>query len=276
MIILIFACFGAIFGSFASALIPRLRAGVDFKASRSECPKCHHTLGFLDLFPIFSYLFLWGKCRYCQASIPPYHFLLELTMTSAFALIAYFFVNPSLLLTFNTLHIAEILFLLYSIFVGVVFAAYDLLYMEIPDQVVIPFLCIAFVFLGVLQLNGLELSYMRLWSDPWMNGALVQGMLGMLPIFGFFLALILVSNGRWLGGGDLRIALYMGFIGWAQIAWLGLFASYIVGSIIGIGLIAAGRGRKTMIPFGPFLAIGLWIAMVFHGPILEWYYSFLI
>ena len=134
-------------------------------------------------------------------------------MTGAFALIGYYFVDPSLLLSLNVLHIAEILFLLYSIFVGVVFAAYDLLYMEIPDQVVIPFLCIAFVFLGVLQLNGLELSYVRLWSDPWMNGALVQGMLGMLPIFGFFLALILVSNGRWLGGGDLRIALYMGFVG---------------------------------------------------------------
>jgi prepilin signal peptidase PulO-like enzyme (type II secretory pathway) len=197
-------------------------------------------------------------------------------MTGAFSLIAFVFVDPLLLLSLDMLHIAEILFLLYAAFVGVVFAAYDLLYMEIPDQVVIPFLCIAFIFLGVLQLNGLELSYIRLWSDPWMNGALVQGMTGMLPIFGFFLTLILVSDGRWLGGGDLRIALYMGFIGWAQIAWLGLFASYIVGSIVGIGLIAAGKGRKTMIPFGPFLAIGLWIAMIFHHPILEWYYSFLI
>ena len=68
----------------------------------------------------------------------------------------------------------------------------------------------------------------------------------------------------------------MGFVGGAQIAWLGLFLSYIAGSIIGIGLIMMGRGSKTAIPFGPFLAIGLWTALIFHAPILEWYYSFLI
>jgi prepilin signal peptidase PulO-like enzyme (type II secretory pathway) len=217
-------------------------------------------------------------------------------MSAAFGLAGYFFIDIPALLAFDLLHIAVLLFLFYSVFVAVVFSAYDLLYMEIPDQVVIPFLFIAFIFLGVLQLNGLEISYIRLFQEweilsapimegigtwyettvHWYNGALAQGMLGMLPIFGFFLALILISSGRWLWGGDLRIALYMGFVGGAQIAWLGLFAAYIVGSIVGIGLIATGRGRKTMIPFGPFLAIGLWVAMFFHWPILEWYYSFLI
>ncbi len=158
----------------------------------------------------------------------------------------------------------------------IVFVAYDLLYMEIPDEVLLTFLGVSFVYLASLHLMGLELSYMRDFTTLAFNSPLAQGMLGMLPIVGFFLLLILLTRGRGLGGGDLRIAVFMGFVGGAQIAWLGLFLSYIVGSVIGVTLLCMGRGGKTAIPFGPFLAIGLWGAMIFHAPILEWYYSFLL
>ena len=276
MLTIIIALFGAIFGSFASALIPRLRAGTNFVSARSECPACHHELWVFDLFPIFSYLGLLGKCRYCGVKIPPYHFLLECSMAAMFALVSLVFIDPSLVAAGDLLHISVGIYLLIAAFVTVVFTAYDLLYMEIPDAVVLPFLGLSFLYLGSLHLLGLEISYMRDFVTFGLNTPLVQWMIGALPIFGFFLFLILITRGRGLGGWDLRIAVFMGFVGGAQIAWLGLFLSYIVGSVIWIGLLLKGKGSKTAIPFGPFLAIGLWTALVFHSQILEWYYSFLI
>ncbi len=97
MLTLIIALFGAIFGSFASALIPRLRAGTNFVSARSECPKCHHALGVLDLFPILSYVGLLGKCRYCGVAIPPYHSLLECSMAGIFTLVSVCFIDPALI-----------------------------------------------------------------------------------------------------------------------------------------------------------------------------------
>ncbi len=87
------AIFGAIFGSFASALIPRLREGRNMSHERSACPKCNHTLGVLDLMPIVSYLGLRAKCRYCGAKIPAYHFLLECLMTVVFVLTGMYLID---------------------------------------------------------------------------------------------------------------------------------------------------------------------------------------
>jgi prepilin signal peptidase PulO-like enzyme (type II secretory pathway) len=67
----------------------------------------------------------------------------------------------------------------------------------------------------------------------------------------------------------------MGFVGGAKIAWLGLFIAYIAGSLIGLGVIAAKGRQNTMIPFGPALAIGLWISMVAYQPLMNWYIGLL-
>jgi leader peptidase (prepilin peptidase)/N-methyltransferase len=148
LIYLAIGTLGAILGSFASAVIPRIKEKQDFVRSRSECPACHHELGTLDLFPIVSYILLLGKCRYCKATIPPYHFLLELSMTGGFLLVATQLVNISAIASVDMAEICTLIFLLISMFVTIVFSAYDLLYWEIPDEFMIPFLIITFFLLA--------------------------------------------------------------------------------------------------------------------------------
>lgn len=90
--------FGTLFGSFASVLIWRIRTGEGGIATgRSHCPKCGHTLGGLDLFPIFSYVFLGGKCRFCRERISPVYPFLELATGLLFMLSGYRFIDPVLL-----------------------------------------------------------------------------------------------------------------------------------------------------------------------------------
>lgn len=268
--------FGAIFWSFASAVLPRLHEGKWFVKERSECPNCHHTLSVLDLFPILSFVFLEGKCRYCKTKIPLFHVLLETSMVAMFLLIGYTFGNPEALLIGEFTHVPEFLFLLVAGFVSVVFTAYDLMYMEIPDEFMLPFLVITFVAYGYFHLNGILIDYMIPFETARYNTPLVQAMLWWMPIFLFFLTLILVSKWRWMWAGDLRIALFMGFIAGAKIAWLGIFLSYIVGSVIGIGILAIYRRRNIMVPFGPFLAIGIWIALIQYENIMTLFQQFLV
>lgn len=268
---------GAILGSFASAVIPRIKEKQDFVRARSECPACHHELGTLDLFPILSYIFLLGKCRYCKAKIPPYHFLLELSMTGGFLLVATQLVDVSAIAAFDMAEICTLIFLLISMFVTIVFSAYDLLYWEIPDEFMIPFLIVTFFLLAWAQFLPKDtFEYFIPFQNSFLNIPLHQAMLGALPIFLFFLFQFVISNGTWLGWWDLRIALFMGFVAGAKIAWLGLFLSYIVGSIVGVVLIILQRKKGMMIPFWPFLAIWLWAALLWHEPILNWYSNLLI
>lgn len=269
--------FGAIFGSFASAVIPRIREKQDFVKARSECPSCHHPLGILDLFPVLSYMGLRGKCRYCQAKIPPYHFLLELSMAAGFVVVAMMLVDMDAIILGSLSELATMAFLLVAMFITVVFTAYDLMYWEIPDEFMLPFLILTFLLLGGAHLLPYQpFGYFLPFENALLNVPLQQAFLGALPIFLFFYLQIQLSDGKWLGGGDLRIALFMGFVAGAKIAWLGLFLSYIIGSIIGIVMLLIHRQRGMQVPFGPFLALGLWTALIWHEPILDWYFSLVI
>lgn len=263
---------GAIFGSFASAIIPRIREKRDFVSERSKCPECKHPLGVFDLFPIISFLFLRGKCRYCGKRIPKFHFILEVTMMSGFLLVSMFLVDAWLLFTGDMWEWGRYVFLLVAMFISVVFCAYDLMYMEIPDELLLPFLICTFFLLSWSEFlpQGTFWHFIPFLNEAF-NSPLIQAMLGAIPIFLFFLALILGSSGRWMWGGDLRVALFMGFVWWAKIVWLWLFLSYIVGSIVGIAALIIYRQRNMMIPFWPFLAIGLWSAILWYEPIIKWY-----
>jgi leader peptidase (prepilin peptidase)/N-methyltransferase len=158
---------GAILGSFASAVLPRIHEKRGFVQERSECPSCHAPLKVLDLFPIFSYLFLGGKCRYCKHAIPPYHFMLEVSMVLMFLGIAWFFGE--------TTPLPSLVFLFAAGFVTIAFCAYDLLYMEIPDGFLLPFLLITFILLAVGNFETLPLfQHFIPFENPTLNSPLVQ------------------------------------------------------------------------------------------------------
>ncbi|MCK9272530.1 prepilin peptidase [Candidatus Gracilibacteria bacterium] len=270
--------FGLIFGSFASVLIFRWQSKKKgIISGRSECPNCGHTLTTLDLVPFFSYVFLKGKCRHCGSKIGIIYPLLELSMGILFLLTGIFLVDSSLIFSFNLIEISKLILLLFVSFVIITFTFYDILYFEIPDEIVIPSLYIIFVLLLISSLTKdfNIFNYFSPFTDNILNIPLINGVIGASLIFSFFLFQILVSKGAWMGGGDLRIAVFMGLVGGTKIALLGLLIAYFLGSIFGIIILIKTRNRENKIPFGPYLGMGLFISLMFHTQIINWYFSIL-
>jgi leader peptidase (prepilin peptidase) / N-methyltransferase len=253
MFIIFLFIFGMIFGSFINCLVYRLHSEKTIMG-RSFCPKCKHTLGFLDLFPMFSYIFLGAKCRYCQKKISPQYFLMELFTGIVFAFGYWFYFIYNLGLENNILLLA--FYLLIMIFLIIIFL-YDLKYYVVLDAVVWPAIIVAFLF-NFLVL-GVNLSSL-----------LIAGAIGA----SFFGLQFIVSKGKWIGGGDILIGLLAGFIvGWPNII-LVIFIAYILGSIIGVILLSVKKKEwSSKVPFGPFLVFSVWLVMLFGDVILNWYLS---
>lgn len=188
--------FGILFGSFASVLIWRIKSGEGgIVTGRSHCPKCQHTLGALDLFPIFSYIFLRGKCRFCREKISPIYPLLELTTGLLFMISGYVLVDQTLLFSGSLPEIMKLGFFLIVAFVTIVFVFYDILFMEIPDEVLISANIFLFALLFIASVGGnIPLfDHFLLFDNQILNIPLVNASLGAFGIFAFFYIQILLS-----------------------------------------------------------------------------------
>ena len=241
--------FGLIFGSFLNCVIYRLHSGESFLKGRSFCPNCQHILSWPDLIPVFSFLILKGKCRYCHKPISLQYPLVELATGTVFLLI---FWN----LEFG---IWDLLFrLLISCFLIIIFV-YDLKHYIIPDQVIYPAIVIAFLYnIYQFTIDNQQLT--------------INNFLSAFGAAAFLLTIVLISYEKWLGWGDVKLAFLMGlFLGWPKIL-LALFLAFFIGAIIGIELIILGKKTlKSEIPFGPFLVSGTFLALFFGQKILDWY-----
>jgi len=241
---------GIIFGSFINCVVYRLKNKKTI-LGRSFCPNCKHTLGFFDLIPLFSLIFLKNKCRYCQKKIGWQYFLGELSTGLIFAIGYWFyFLKPEA--SFNIL--ALVFYLIISVFLIIIFL-YDLKYYLVADIIVWPAIIISFLFnLLLLKVDLLNL--------------LIAGGVGAL----FFGLQFLISKGKWIGGGDILIGLLIGFIvGWPKIIVV-LFLSYILGSLVGLFLLILKKKKlSSKIPFGPFLVFSIWLTILFGDFILNWY-----
>ena len=240
--------YGLVGGSFINALLWRIPKNKNITFDRSECIKCGHKLGFLDLIPVLSFIFLLGKCRYCGKKISWQYPLIEIVS----GLGLYF-----LALKFNGLEFAWLagIFLL-SVFIFV----YDLKNLIILN---------GSVFIGVLWVS------LGLWFFKINN--FENNILTAFVIFSFFFCLYFFSKGRWVGGGDAKLGLLLGlWLGWPM-GLVGLLFAYILGSIVGIPLLIFRLvSLKSKIPFGPFLIIGAWIAFLWGQKIIEWYTNILL
>lgn len=238
--------FGLVIGSFLNALVWRMRVGKSFLWKRSQCPKCGHELSSLDLIPIFSFLFLFGKCRYCRRKISLQYPLVELFTGFLFILFylkAAYFLEAGLI-PLNIYFWITIFLNWFLIAVLVAIFIYDARYGLIPDKFTVPAIFVAF--LGNFLLGE------NIWNFA--LAALVGG--------GFFLVQYLISRGRWIGGGDIRLGILMGAIlGYPNVI-LSLFLAYFIGAVYSLVLIAfKQKTLKSNIPFGPFLVAGTIIAM---------------
>lgn len=254
---LIIFIFGLIVGSFLNCVIYRLehKELSSFVRGRSFCPHCKHTLYCWDLIPIFSFLILKGKCRYCQKKISWQYPLVEIAIALLFLLI--FNYNPIATL-FQSITILYLL--LVSCFLFIIFV-YDLKYFIIPDKVIFPAIITALIY-----------NLFQLLATHYSLSTILNFLYAAFGAAGFFLIIFLISKGKWMGFGDVKLAFFMGLLlGFPNIL-VALFLAFLIGAIIGIGLILAKRKHlKSELPFGPFLVTGTFIALFWGQTIAYWY-----
>ena len=257
-VIFVFAfLYGAIFGSFSSVLVSRIHSKKQWIfLGRSACPDCGHMLHIWDLCPIFSYALLRGKCRYCHKKIPITYFLLEIFGWILAIIFTYALLSQSE-------HIHEFIFgsivAIGAIITMLTYTLYDYLYLEIPDEVLIPSILFLVVALSIsAPILHIDWAYHIPMNFPY-HIPLSNGVLGALVIFSFFMIQILISGGKWMWWWDLRIALFLGLLLGFKSTLVALFFAYISGSIIGVILMfTTKKSAQSQIPFWPFLTI--WIA----------------
>jgi len=251
--------FGLSVGSFLNCVIYRLalpnpaRRDLGGLKSRSYCPHCKHNLGWQDLIPILSFLILKGKCRYCQKPISLQYPLVELATGILFLLIVFRFSSDFLF---------SIFCLLISCFLIIIFV-YDLKHYIIPDKIIYPAIAIALIFNTFYSIFIINNSKF-----------LIQSLLSALGAASFFLIIVLVSRGRWMGIGDIKLAFFMGlFLSFPGIL-IALFSAFLIGAVLGLWLVAFGKKTmKSEVPFGPFLVTGTFIALFFSQPLINWYWN---
>lgn len=242
---------GLVIGSFLNCLIWRLHKKKSI-LGRSMCTKCKKTIRWYDNIPLLSFIILRGKCRHCGKLISWQYPAVELATGILFA--TAFLLNPYSLSTQVPNYLIITLKSWFIISVMTIIFIYDLKWYLILDIITLPACLIVFI---------LNLATGQNWQN-----LLISGIIGA----GFFLLQFVVSNGKWIGGGDIRLGLLMGLaLGWPMVL-VAIFIAYIIGSFIGIILlILKKKSFGSKIPLGIFLSTATVITMFWGEAILRWY-----
>lgn len=268
MILIAVLVYGFIFGSFINALIWRIhqqsldsdhsadKALLSIVSGRSMCPNCRHILAPKDLIPVFSWVFLKGKCRYCKSKISWQYPLIEIITAAIF--LCYYLFWPDTFVGFGL-----VLFILSLIIVTglIALAIYDLKWFLLPSKIIYVTLVFVIIYRIFFILSG----------HPILN-SLFNIFWGILFGGGLFFVLYLISKGQWIGGGDIRLGALIGvLIGGPVDALIFLFIASLMGSLISLPLLAIKKyNRRSIIPFGPFLIMAAFVVQIFGSAIVSW------
>ncbi|MBI2196757.1 prepilin peptidase [Candidatus Daviesbacteria bacterium] len=287
---------GTILGSFVKALADRSLGKKSFWG-RSYCLSCHHKLAWYDLFPIASYILLRGKCRYCHKKIGIEYLLVEIGMG---ILVGFLFWQTPFVIARSeatwqsvfqsSILLVDLLSKTFFITILAVLFLTDLKKMLIPDRVIKPAIVIALVSLIVVTIYKVSYLYYSLsqsmvgrlllppHSDYFQRHAIAAAQPLMWGIFmgiligGFFYGLIIITRGKGMGGGDVKLGAFIGLmLGFPQ-ALFALILAFLTGAVFSIGLIIFGKKHfGQTIPFGPFLVLGSLIMLYWGNQIVDWY-----
>lgn len=245
------ALLGLFVGSFLNVVIYRVPRGESVVRPRSRCPGCGTQLAEYDNVPVVSWLVLRGRCRTCSEPIGARYPVVEALTAVAFGLMAWQLGLVWVLPAF-----------LYLAAVGIALAAIDIDTQRLPDVIVLPSYPVAAVLLGGAAVID------RDWH------ALERVALGGAALWAFYVVLwVLYPKG--MGRGDVKLAgvlgMYLGWLGWGSLV-VGGFLGFLLGGVVGAGLMLAGRaGRKTKIPYGPYMIVGTFLAVFWGQSISDWY-----
>ncbi len=261
---IIIGLLGCIVGSFLNVVALRQETGKDL-GGRSHCPSCNHQLTWYELIPVVSFLIQLGRCRNCKKTISPRYVSVELFvgvlyfLTTSFFTKAYFGVYTSLPGWF----FVWLLSLLIVVSYGALIVIYDIQTKTVPLVWFIGLVFFSCIYLIVPYVSG-AVSALSVWRTIGFN---VSGMLVTLP----FLAMWVVSKGRWMGFADIEIIAWIGMFFGMQMGASAVLLSFYLGSFFGIIFIIYKliKGipyatiRKIQIPFAPFLFLGWFITLLY-------------
>jgi len=245
---ILFGVVGIAIGSFLNVCIDRLPEKQSLLRPASHCPACQRRLALKDLIPVFSYLWLRGRCRYCRAPIPQRVLWVELGTGLMFAFLWWRYgLTPEL-------GIMSFYFCLLTVILVI-----DLERGLILNKVVYPAAAIALI---------IALITAAFTSDLWLAvKVLIGGGLGLVIMF----LVALVSKGG-IGWGDVKMAGLVGLITGFPLVLVSLLLAMVSGGIVAVVLLLLKvKQRKQTIPFGPFLSLGTMLTLLWGASILNWY-----
>ncbi len=248
--------FGTYVGSFLNVIIIRAPIKESFVTGRSHCMTCGKTLKWYHMVPVFSWLFLRGKCGYCKSKISYQYPLVELLNGLAWASLSYVInvVNDGRLNSPIAFSATAILYMIASS-VLIVISGIDIKIFEIP-----------YTANGILTALGIIALLMDL--ENWH-----LYVIGMCSVGGLLFLIQLVSGGRAMGGGDVFLMAAAGLlVGWKNII-LAFVLGCIIGSVIHITVMKIKKDTDNVLPFGPYLSAGIFASMLFGDSIINWYLS---
>jgi len=263
---------GLVIGSFLNVVIYRYHTGKSL-SGHSHCLSCGHALRWYELFPLVSYVCLLGRCRSCGCTIPLRYFLVEISTAVLFAFL-YMSLSLSLLFLFSMVLVSVLM----------VIAVYDIYHMVIPNELVVA--------TSVLAGGYMFLQYGLAW-DMAVFISHAGAALGAFLLYG---GLWFVSKGRWIGFGDAKLAIPLGFILGAPAVFTFVVFSFWIGAIVSVGIIVIPAvfqvvkayyapypvvnyskyfTMKSEVPFAPFMIVAFLLVYIYHLDVLDLMASFM-
>ena len=245
--LLIIFVLGTIVGSFLNVVVYRYNTGLSFVTGRSKCFSCGKHLHWYELLPLFSFLMLGGKCLKCNSKISYQYFAVEFVTGAIFS---------GLFLKFGLTSLLPLYFLIASILI--IIAVYDFKHKIIPDGMSLIFIILS-IFVFIFTHNLSEVFNLPALLD----------LLAALILFAFFAFFWLVSGGKWMGFGDAKLAIGVGFLlGFSggifaimMAFWIGAIFSLIIMLLQKIKIFKSKLSLKSEVPFAPFIIIAVFIQL---------------
>lgn len=270
MIIAVLVVLGLVFGSFINALVWRLheqdargegaaKKGEDslsITRGHSMCSHCHHPLAPKDLVPVLSWLYLRGKCRYCRVKIQD-NPLVEVLLPVLFVIS--YLAWP---LALHGVGLYQFYFWLVFLVGFMALAVYDLRWFLLPNRIIYPLIGLA-----MLEVLGTLVFFHGGWHT------LAGAAWGVAFVSGIFYVIFQVSDGQWIGGGDVKLGIVLGLLVGGPLNGLVLiFIASMLGTLVALPLLLAGKASRTSkLPFGPYLLLATAVVTLYGTSLVDWY-----
>ena len=258
LLVVLGAVLGLAVGSFLNVVVWRVPRDESVVRPPSACPACRHPIRPRDNVPVVSWLLLRGRCRDCDVPISVRYPLVEATTSVLFALVVGWLGASWALPAFWYLAAVSVALFLIDVDVR-----------RLPDAIVLPSYPVAFVLLALASANP---------GGPSDFSALLRAVLAGVALLVFYVVLRIVYPAG-MGLGDVKLSgvlgLYLGWVGWSAVV-VGAFAAFLLGGVYGVALVVLRRaGRKSTLPFGPWMLLGAALGLVAGPAVAGWYLGLL-